>query len=159
MADIPQIIPNNHPDSLWAKKVNEGVDENDSVSSPDFLLKKSGKGSSLTVKRKLKYTSEGFHFADPTSTEFDPDAAVDANEVIQVMPGTVYTDKDGNDVDADSGVWVCIKSIPENSDYWTSVPVQYQSRYKRQDGVNYYPKWNGGDQTDYWRCIGSLPCG
>ncbi len=68
-----------------------------------------------------------------------------------------------------NGVWLCVKDVPSKtvSDYINAHQGDFDSsydRYKRVDGINYYPTWpmpdadaEAGTQQRYWLLIGIYP--
>jgi hypothetical protein len=98
--------------------------------------------------------------------EYDPDKAYSVFDVVRVMPGTGYTDVDGNSIDATPGVWVCVVNVPSLK--FTKVFNGDKNAFKRQlrqDDTDYFPIWPEPedkatlDTADgrYWELISLLP--
>lgn len=122
-----------NPNSSWLNKANQAIRGNNIVHSPDFLIEKSTRGTSLKLHPKHKYPVNGLQYA---SSSIDVSASYDAG-TIGIVTSTAFG--------AVPGTYISKVNIP--SLYYLdamhaagiSTSGSDFSIYQRDPAINYIP--------------------
>lgn len=122
-----------NPNSSWLSKAQQAIRENHVVHSPDFLIEKSTRGTSIKLHPKHKFIHDGVNYY---SASFDVSESFDKNTIVRV------TNSNNGTV---PGTYISNQNIPSLYYYVAAVAAGINlsgsdfAGYVRDPAINYVP--------------------